>query len=216
MEEITIRHYQKDDRSLIRKIACDTAFMGEPADIFFNDREILADFLTKYYTDYEPDSCFVAQNPDDRIVGYLIGAKNARVSDRVFRNKILPALLRNAILSGTFLKKKNFSFFFHCSISFLRGEFKIPDFRNEYPANLHINIEEKSRHLKIGSRLIAAYLDYLLWERIPGVAMATMSSRAGEFFMQQGFSLLYKGRRSYFNYLLRKDIPVYIYGKKLK
>jgi len=219
MEGITIRHYQKGDRSQIRKIACDTAFVGEPADIFFNDsfndREILADFLTKYYTDYEPDSCFVAQNPDGRIVGYLIGAKNTEVLDRIFQAKILPVLFKNAILSATFFKKKNFSFLLHCIMSFLSKEFKMPDFRREYPATLHINIEEKSRQLKIGSRLISVYLDYLVQEKIPGVAMATMSSRAGEFFIQQGFKLLYKGRRSYFHYILRKDITVYTYGKKL-
>jgi hypothetical protein len=216
MEETLIRHYQEGDRSLVREIAWDTAFIGEPAGIFFKDREILTDFLTKYYTDYEPGSCFVAQSPEGRVVGYLIGAKDTRVSERIFQTKILPGLLRRALLSRAFLKKKNLAFIFHLLISFLRGEFKMPDFRSEYPATLHINIEEKSRHLKIGSRLIAAYLDYLIQEKIPGVSMATMSDQAGEFFVQQGFNLLYKGNRSYFRYLLQKDTPVYIYGKKLK
>jgi len=216
MEEILIRHYQRGDRSLLRKIAWDTAFIGEPADTFFNDREILADFLTRYYTDYEPGSCFVAQNPEGRVVGYLTGAKDTGVLERAFQAKILPGLLRRTLLSKAFLKKKTLAFIFHFSVSFLRGEFKMPDFRSEYPATLHINIEEKSRHLKIGSRLIAAYLDYLTGEKIPGVSMATMSGEAGDFFIRQGFSLLYKGNRSYFRYLLQKDIPIYIYGKKLK
>ncbi len=106
-------------------------------------------------------------------------------------------------------------FFFHCLISFLRQEFIMPDFSKEYPACLHINLEENWRNLKIGSRLITTYLDYLAKAKIQGVYLATLSDRASEFFMKQGFNLLYKGSRSYFRYILHKDVPIYIYGKRL-
>jgi len=209
-----IRRYRKEDRDFVRKIAWGTAFRGERADIFFAGKDILMDFLTQYFTDYEPESCFVAE-VDGRVIGYLIGAKNAVVLEKIYRAKILPSLLFRLIMSGGIFKKKNMVFLFHCLRSFLRKEFTMPDFSKEYPATLHINLEENFRNAGIGSRLISTYLDYLLKERICGVRLATMSDKAGEFFVNHGFHLLHKGRRSYFRSIMHKDIPIYIYGKKL-
>jgi len=214
MEEIVIRQYQKADRDFVRKIAYNTAFMGDPADIFFEGKEILADFLTQYFTDYEPESCFVAQT-HGRVIGYLIGAKNTSRLMRIFQVKILSRLLIQAVIKGALLKKKNIMFIFHYLMSFLCQEFKMPDFAKSYPATLHINLEENWRNLKIGSRLITTYLDYLAKAQIRGVYLATLSDRASEFFRKRGFNLLYRGSRSYFRYILHKDVPIYIYGKEL-
>jgi len=215
MEGIIIRQYKKDDRSSIRDIAWDTAFIGKSANIFFDGEEILTDFLTKYFTDYEPDSCFVALNSRSEIVGYLLGTKNTVSLRRIFSFKIFPRLLISAIIKGTFLRKKNMLFILHCLNSILRQEFKMPDFSKEYPATLHINLKESWRDLKIGSRLITVYLDYLAKAKIPGIYLATMSNKAAEFFSKQGFNLLHKGHRTYFRYILQKDVSVYIYGKRL-
>lgn len=214
MEEITIRRYKKEDRHSVREIAWETAFLGGPADAFFDGKDILMDFLTQYFTDYEPESCFVAV---DRglVVGYLLGAKSKTSLENSFRLKIFPRLLLHAIKKGILFKKKNIVFIFNCFISFLRKEFKMPDSSMDYPATLHINLKENWRKLRAGSRLIAAYLEYLAQEKIPGVNLATMSDRAAGFFQKQGFDLLYKGKRSYFRHILQRDLPIYIYGKKL-
>jgi ribosomal protein S18 acetylase RimI-like enzyme len=214
MEDIAVRPYRKEERDSIRDIAWNTAFFGRPANVFFADEEIFTNFLTEYFTDHEPESCFVART-NSRVIGYLLGAKNTATLNRVVQTKILPRLLIKAAITGTFLKRKNILFFQRLLFSFLRREFKMPDFSCDYPATLHINLEEGWRNLKIGSRLIAAYLNYLAQEGIPGVYLATMSEGAKGFFENQGFSLLHKGRRSYFRHILHKDIPIYIYGKKI-
>jgi len=215
MDGVFIRRYQKEDRDAVRSIAWDTAFIGEPADAFFEDREILTDFLTKYFTDYEPDSCFVAE-ANREVIGYLIGAKDADLLNNVFLNRIIPKLLVKAIISGFILKKKNMVFIFRCLASFIKGGFRDPDFSERYPAVLHINLREGFRNLGIGSRLIWACLDYFTKEKIAGVRLATMSNKAKDFFNQQGFETLYKGQRSYFNYILHRDVPIYILGKRLR
>ena len=56
-----IRPYQKEDRPSVRRISCETAFLDADLHDFFSDEEILADALTLYFTDYEPESCFVAE-----------------------------------------------------------------------------------------------------------------------------------------------------------
>ena len=111
MADVLIRSYRKVDRPSLRMISFETAFLGRPADAFFNDPEILADFLTLYFTDHEPASSFVAE-VDGSVVGYLIGAKNERALDRIFLLNILPRLFLKAFLRGTFFNRKNSAFVF--------------------------------------------------------------------------------------------------------
>ncbi len=67
---IVIRPYSRVDRSAIRHICCETGFQGNPVDPLFSDRDVFADFFTRYYTDWEPESTWVAE-VDHQVVGYL-------------------------------------------------------------------------------------------------------------------------------------------------
>jgi len=211
-DKIKIRKYEKRDRGAVREISCSTAFIGEDTDVFFEGRELIADALTLYFTDYEPGSCFVAEN-NGEVVGYIIGAKDEMVSNT--NVKLASRLFIKALTSHELLKKKNIIFLVHCLSSFLKGEFIQPEFSKDYPAILHINLKEGFRKQGIGAQLIGAYLDYLKENKVKGVHLATMSSGAADFFSKQGFKLLLSAKRSYFRYILHKDIIVYVYGKHL-
>lgn len=214
MEEPLIRPYRAQDRDSIRGLAWNTAFMGEPAEKFFADKEILSGFLTECFTDYEPESCFVAEM-NNKVVGYLTGARDKSVIEEVFVKKVLPRLLWRALMRGAFFKAKNLKFIINCLISGFKEEYKMPDFSKDYPATLHINVERSCRGLRIGSLLISKFLDYLSEKRISGVCLATMSSEAAKFFEKNDFVLLHKGKRSYFRYILQRDVPIFIYGRRL-
>ena len=69
-----IRGYRSSDREAVRKLCCETGFLGEPIDPVYEDRQLFADFLTTYYTDHEPESCFVLEI-DGEIGGYLLGSR---------------------------------------------------------------------------------------------------------------------------------------------
>lgn len=209
-----IRKFEPKDRKEVRQITHDTAFMGEAASVFFDGREIISDALSLYFTDYEPESCFVAQ-ANQEVVGYLFGAKNMAASEKLISKKIMPRLFWSAITGNALLKKKNIIFIFKVLLSLIKGEFIAPNFNKMYPAILHINIKAGYRGLDIGSRLISAYLEYLKKEKITGVHLATMSKEAGNFFAKRGFQLLYEAKRSYFSHILHKDVPLLIYGMKL-
>jgi len=214
MEEIIVRKFKAADRESVRDIAWETAFIGEPADAFFSGKEILADFLTLYFTDYEPDSCFVVV-VGSRVVGYLIGSQDSLRLASTFKNKILAGLLGKFIFSGAIFRRKNLRVIFSFFLSLLKGEFNIAEARISYPAVLHINLRKDFRGRGAGERLILAFEQYLRNQGSRGMHLATVSQRAGIFFRKQGFSLLSRYRRSYFRYLLGKDIKVHIYGKKL-
>lgn len=214
MQEILIRQYAENDRASVRAIAANTAFLGKPCEAFFSDRETLADFLTLYFTDYEPQSCFIAES-NHKVIGYIIGSINTNYSDRIFRAKILPLLLFKMSARLTLLRSKERVFLFNCILSFFKGEFNAPDFSRLYPATLHINIEEGFRNTGIGSRLISRFLGYLAQEGIKAVRLATLSPKASAFFEKNGFRLLYHKRRSYFRRILFRDINCLIYGRQV-
>ncbi len=209
-----IRKFNAGDREAVRGITYSNAFMGETAGEFFEGEKIISDALTLYFTDYEPQSCFVAEIKGE-VTACLIGAKDKIYSEKVIKDKISPCLFREALVSGVFLKKKNIIFFLNFFSGMIKGELKIPDLVKAYPATFHINVKKGFRGLKMGSGLINAYLNYLKGERIPGVHLATMSDEAAQFFLKLGFCLLHKGKRSYFRHILHRDVPLYIYGKKL-
>lgn len=215
-EEIIIREYNRNDRASLREIACDTAFMGEPAEKFFTGREFLADFLTLYHTDYEPQSIFIAEK-EGKVVGYLSGAKDEKTMDSIFTVKVLPIAALKLIFKGTIFKKNSFLFILFNIFSFLKGEFNAPAFiKKDYPAILHINVDKNYRGSGIGRRLIETYLNYLKEEKIKGLHLTTQSEKSFKFFEKLGFKILYETKRSYFKHIFKTSIKYFYYGKKLK
>lgn len=212
--EILIRKYRKTDRNALRKISYETSFL-EKADELFDEPQILADALTLYFTDTEPESCFVAQQ-NNLIIGYIIGAKNESKMSQIAWLKIYPFLVWRAMVTGIFFKAKTLRFLAGVWASFRQGEFHSPDFTAEYPAILHINIARHFRGGGVGGKLLRSYLDYLKAEGIRGVHLSTMSESGKNFFEKNGFRLLFTTSRSFLRYYFRKDIPVFILGKKIE
>ena len=45
----------------MRHVCCETAVDGGSVEPLFPDRDAYADFFTRYYTDFEPETAFVAE-----------------------------------------------------------------------------------------------------------------------------------------------------------
>lgn len=71
---INVRSYEPRDREAVRRLCCETGFLGKPIDPVFEDRELFADYLTSYYTDVEPEACYVLEQ-DGIVKGYLLGSR---------------------------------------------------------------------------------------------------------------------------------------------
>lgn len=214
MDEIYIRAYKKDNRYQIRQICYDTAFMGESGEFFFDDKEILADAVTLYYSDYEPESIFIAEYSGN-IIAYLTGCRDTVQYYRIWRTKILPLIITKAMLRGVVFNIKTLRFLYNSLISWIRRDFKRPDVYKKYPAHFHINIVKDYRGRGIGSRLVDDFLGYLNKRNIKGVHVVTISKKAKEFFEKVGFNLIYSQRVSVLSYLLRGDILLYILAKEV-
>lgn len=213
MNEIIIRPYSPRDRQAVREIAWDTAFLGRSGGAFFTDKPLLQDFLTAYFTDCEPQSCFVAESSGE-VVGYLLGAVDERRMGEACRGRLAWGLAARFFLLDVF-RPKNIVFILRMIRSWAWGEFRGEQFYPEYPAILHINLKEGFRGHGTGSRLIAAYLEYLRGRKVTAVRLATMTPKGAAFFEKQGFVLLCRHTRSYFRAITGADTVVSIYGKKL-
>ncbi len=212
-ENITIRKFLPQDRAEIRRISCETSFLEFPRQEILADDEIIADSLTAYFIDHEPESCFVAVLADARVVGYLTGSKNVGKMHKV-EFRMLVKLIIKALKKGLFLKPASWRYFYYSLRSLFRGEFMMPDFSKSYPALLHINIDKPYRGLGAGEKLIDAYLNYLKTEGVTGVHFGTFSEQAKGFFLKMGFEIIFQSKRSYLKPYTGKDANFYIFGRK--
>ena len=182
-----IRKFQLADRARVRELCCETGFLGKPIDPVFEDRELFADYLTAYYTDWEPESAFVLL-VNGEIRGYLLGSR------RPLRQQIYN-LYNNAAL-------------------FLRGIFRYPRYHaasrkfvqwilrqawREVPASprrtahFHINLLADARSVANTRALMDSYLKYLHEKgerRVFGQMVVFEDRRGAKMFERYGFKVL--------------------------
>jgi hypothetical protein len=84
MSAVTIRHYQLSDQNDIFRIATDTAFFGEPVEVFLEDRRLYSDAITRYYTDHEAPYVWVADGPQG-VIGFLLGCTDTTLHTKRWR-----------------------------------------------------------------------------------------------------------------------------------
>lgn len=170
--------------------------------------------MTLYFTDYEPESCFVSVQ-DKKVVGYIIGSTNVSKMDQISNSKILTPLFMKALRKGIFFRWRNLKFFFRILKSSIKGEFFMPNFREKFPATLHINLEKEFRGRGIGEKLIETYLNFLKEEGVHGIHCGTFSEGAKDFFLKMGFTVLFQSKRTYLKSYLGKEINFYVFGREL-
>ena len=156
---IKIRPFHKSDREVLRKICCDVADRGEPIENIFPDRTFAADLLTRYYTDYEPESSFVAL-ADGQVVAYINGCFDNRRYGLVFIFLIIPLALIKGVFNGVFVSPE----FWLILKTMLRNWRRLFHWRkksfNSHQGHIHIGVSKDFRGQKIGEKLVATILQY--------------------------------------------------------
>lgn len=207
-----VRSYQALDRESVLRIAGDTAFFGEPAERFLEDRRIFLDAFYSYYVDQEPEHAWVATYQDE-VVGFLTGCTNTRRQQRWFSKQAVPKVINNLIRG----RYKTGPLTWRCLRGFLfshlRQEETSADL-NLYPAHLHINIDQQHRGLGLGRMLIQAYLAQLANLQVPGVHLQTTSENTGACILYKriGFSLLSSHSTQMWRGFLGKNVENRCYG----
>ena len=182
-----IRSYRASDRDAVRRLCCETGFLGEPIDPVFQDRELFADFLTTYYTDKEPESSFVLEVAGD-IRGYLLGSrKPLRKQFYAFRQNVRLFLRALARYPGYNERSRRF---IRWMIS--HGWREVPAAPRRTP-HFHINLQPDARKMSTTRALMSAYFSYLYrcGEKHVYGQIVTFESRRGEkMFERYGFKVM--------------------------
>lgn len=184
-----VRPYAAGDREAVRRICHVTGYMGEPAAPRWRDAESFADLWSSWYTDHEPESAGVAEAPDGRVVGYLLGCRDTRAvgsaSAPIRRHLLRRGLLVRPGTAGTIWRAG-----WDLAVARARGQAQ-PDalLDPRWPAHLHIDLLPEARGSGVGHRLMARWLDALRAGGIPGCHLGTWGENhaAIAFFEAQGF-----------------------------
>lgn len=214
---VLIRPYRSADRSAVRKIFQDTAFLGDSHQNFFNEGEWLADFMTPGYID--PDSevstdasflaTFVAEE-EGRVVGYLMGTSNTDACRERWKRVVLPLVVSGFFFKGVWKSLSAWKFFYNGFQSTLRGEEQLPKgLFTDFPAHFHINMDEHHRSSGLGGLLAQAFFKFLRERKVSGVHVRTASPEPRQkFFQSLGFQPLLIKPLTLWNY--KKKTPYFL------
>lgn len=183
----TVRRYRPEDRQAVRDLCCDTGFLGNPIDPVFEDRELFADFLTRPYTDLEPECCFILEVAG-RVQGYILGSR--RRGSMIF-SSLVPNTLSGLKLLWRYPRYQP------SSKAYVR--WLISSGSRETPAapkdaaHFHVNIRAEARGFDKVRELFNAFFEHLRAcgeTRVYG-QMSTFESRRTEaLFKRFGFTLM--------------------------
>jgi len=187
---LTVRPYQPKDRADLFRIASDTAFFGEPIEIYLDDRRIFEDSFYAFYTDYEPEHCWVA-TADDQVVGFLTGCIHTRRQQAITKKKILPKVFLRFFTGHYKIERKTWKYQRRLLKEYLQPGKSTMD-NDLYPAHLHINVDSNWRGYGIGLRLMQTYFSQLRALNIPGVHLETTDQNitACRLYEKMGFQLV--------------------------
>ena len=203
---IIVRRYEPRDRAVVREICCDTADHGEPVEHFFSDREVFADVLTRYYTDFAPTTTWVAEQ-DGRVVGYLTGCFATQQFLRTMATRIVPAALVKAVVRGSLWHR------------FVRLNLRLPTSQRRqllanYPAHFHLNLRAGHRGHGTGRQLLEKFLEQARQAGVAGIHAGVSEENAAgrRFFERAGFVAV--GREDRFRTSAQPTFTI-LYGLRL-
>jgi len=212
-----VRPFERRDREAVRFICCETGFMGEPMEVFMEGREVFADLWTRYWTDHEPEHCWIAE-VEGRVVGYLFGCTDTRRQERITREKILPSIILKAFVTRCFWSLKTQRYLIKAIRSYRRGELRTPNIAREYPAHLHTNLLDGYRGLGLGTQMMRKWFDHLASHGGGGLHLVTTTynKQAALFYRRMGFETLFEKPISFYEGIIAEPIALLGMGLKLR
>ena len=186
---VTIRKYESSDRARVRQLCGDTGFLGNPIDPVFEDRELFADYLTAYYTDWEPESSFVLL-VNGEIRGYLLGSRHP------FRQQLYNFFNNIALFVRGTWRYRGYSAASRKFVHWiLRTAWREVPAAPRRTAHFHINLLQDARGVAHAAGITDAYLRYLAEhgeKRVYGQMVVFEDRRGTKMFERYGFRVLNK------------------------
>lgn len=158
--ETAVRPYRSPDRRAVRDIAFRTSFRYRGESIFPGLAEPIADYLTRYSTDYEPHNAWVLERRG-HVTGYLLGCSDTSRYARVMSLRIISGILSGA--PAFFLRtdtRRTMRRLFRWIVFYSWGDIP-PIPLKKFPAHLHFNLLRGFHGLMYGSDMTLLFLNQL-------------------------------------------------------
>lgn len=210
----TLRPYQPADRPGVRAIyGTDEYARPHLLRKYPRMSEYLADSMS-YYTDYEPESTFVADVRGE-VIGALLGAVDTDHCEQVYRRRIRPFLIRRC-LSGVYGWPGWLLTILRTELASRRTVFPKVDLR-QYPSHLHIGVLPAWRRQGVGTALMARYTDYLRERNVAGFHLYASSFHplGVAFYRKLGLEVLGQFEWRFHNGLEWMTVTEHIFGLRL-
>lgn len=197
----------------MRHVCCQTGLMGDPVDRLFSDREVFADFFTRYYTDFEPSNALVAVS-EGKVVGYILSCLRYRLYPVVQSAIVVSAVPK--VVARVCASRYNTQ-----NMRFL-GWF-IARSARETPANpsasghFHFNLLPAWRDGRAGRELYYSFMRLLKERKAPrifGKIQTYEDKRRNKMFERFGFKLFDRRKITKFERFGKKGVYVCTYFKE--
>ena len=171
---IGIRKYEAKDKPAALKILVETSRLPVATKEDIRYLELL---YNDYYTETEPENCFVAVDENDEAVGYIICAQDHRKFLDTFKKFYLPEI-----------KELGFGYYFRAIMDI----YSHLVFVKKYPAHLHINVLNVCQGQGTGTKLMDALKDELRSKGVKGLMLSCAADNDGaiRFYKRNGFKVL--------------------------
>ena len=173
-----IRPYRETDKYNVQRVCLQTIndeIVFEGLDRINTD--LFLAVYNDYYTEQEPENCFVCTDENDNAVGYIICSADVKKWRKIFMKEYYPKI-----------KHRKFS-----DRAIALAEIVAHSlFANKYPAHLHIDILREYRGGGTGTKLVEKLVDHLAQSGVSGVQLCVDShnKKAIRFYKRCGFKVL--------------------------
>ncbi|MGO9412050.1 MAG: GNAT family N-acetyltransferase [Spirochaetia bacterium] len=191
-EKIGYRPYRREDRPEVTNILHRTGFLGEDLHGrgLFNDRRLFALFNTECYLRYHAENAFVAFDASDgRVIGYIIGAADSRIHDKLFARRMRWRITLRMFLVSWWRHPESF----RQALAWSGARGGIGEkYYDDYPAHLHINILPGYQRMGIGESLMGLFEQRMSGIGVAGIHLVTSNRnlKALPFYRKIGYTML--------------------------
>lgn len=184
---INIRKYEPKDKKNAIRILFKTSSLPIETE---KQRKFLELMFNDYYTETEPDCCFVAVNEQDEAVGYILCARDFDTYEKNFNNFYLPEI-----------KELGLNFYIMAKSEMLVHKI----LKKKYPAHLHIDILDVCQGQGVGTRLVNALSEHLSATGTHGLMLSCGMNNKGaiKFYEKNSFKKIMNFMG---NFLMAKEI----------
>lgn len=212
---IKIVNLEPDHYEAVREICKTTGYMGDDIGKIFGDRELFADFFTKYYIDYEADNCYVAIH-DGEVAGYIIA------SLRPLRYLIIGKFLLNIVFLFRLISKLCKNTLDKNDIDllkwlFLKGTRETP-LLPLFSCHFHMNVKKEYRNGCVSSKLLKKLMERGREKKVKLIAfqMQTYDNRRQEYiFKRLGFRLFNSRKTTRFAKFFKKNVYISTFVREI-